>query len=98
MEASVSINDRHWPDVLGFAWMQTTAGPSPDSRQNGSGLGMAQITDVRRIHVHCHGHREHMGTSNLLMISTRLAETPLSAIQHNSPSELIKEVLWASTG
>ena len=47
MEASVSINDRHWPDVLAFAWMQTTAGPSPDSRQNGSGLGMAQIAVVR---------------------------------------------------
>jgi len=42
-------------------------------------------------------YREHMGTSDLLTISMRLAETPCSAIKHNSPSELIKEVLGAST-
>ena len=43
------------------------------------------------------GYREYMETTDLLVLSVRLAETPCSAIKYDSPSELIKEVLAAST-
>ena len=42
-------------------------------------------------------YRQGMGTTDLLALSMRLAETPCGAIKHNSPSELIKELLGAST-
>ena len=42
-------------------------------------------------------YRQGMGTTDLLALSMRLAETPCGAIKHNSPSELIKEILGAST-
>jgi hypothetical protein len=38
-------------------------------------------------------YRDHMDRGDLPSLSTRLAETPCSAIKHNSPSELIEELL-----
>lgn len=38
-------------------------------------------------------YRVHMDTGDLPALSMRLAETPCSAIKHNSPSELIEEFL-----
>ena len=42
------------------------------------------------------GYREYMDTADLLLLSMRLADTPCSPIKHNSPAQLIKEVLGAS--
>jgi len=39
------------------------------------------------------GYREHMETSDLVVLSMRLAETPCSAIKYNSPAQLLKECL-----
>jgi len=38
-------------------------------------------------------YREHMETSDLVVLSMRLAETPCSAIKYNSPAQLLKECL-----
>ena len=38
------------------------------------------------------GYREYLETSDLIALSMRLAETPCSAINHNSPARLLKEI------
>ena len=41
-------------------------------------------------------YREYRETTDLLVLSMRLAETPCSAIKYSAPSEMIKDVLRAS--
>jgi hypothetical protein len=43
------------------------------------------------------GYRKYLETSDLLVLSMRLADTPCSAIRHNSPARLIIEFIGAST-
>ena len=43
------------------------------------------------------GYREYMQTSDLLVLSMRLAETPCSAIKYDSPARLIKKMVGNST-
>ena len=38
------------------------------------------------------GYREYLETSDLITLSMRLSETPCSAIKHNSPARLLKEI------
>ncbi len=41
-------------------------------------------------------YREHMRTTDLLVLSMRLADTPCSAIKYESPVRLIKEIIAIS--
>lgn len=41
-------------------------------------------------------YREHLETSDLFVLSMRLADTPCGAIKHNSPDRLLKELLGSS--
>jgi hypothetical protein len=43
------------------------------------------------------GYRRHMETTDLLALSMRLADTPCSAIKHDSPGRLVKEIVGAPT-
>jgi hypothetical protein len=42
-----------------------------------------------------HGYRDHMETSELHVLSMRLADTPCSVIKHQSPERLLKELMAA---
>jgi hypothetical protein len=42
-----------------------------------------------------HGYRDHMETSELHVLSMRLADTPCSVIKHQSPERLLKELIAA---
>lgn len=42
-------------------------------------------------------YRDHMETTDLLVLSMRLSDTPCGAIKHNSPARLVKDVLGAPT-
>jgi hypothetical protein len=42
-------------------------------------------------------YRDPMQTSDLLVLSMRLTDTPCSAIEYNSPGRLLREVLGGAT-
>lgn len=39
------------------------------------------------------GYREYLESSDLMMLSMRLADTPCSPIKYNSPARLLKEIV-----
>ena len=43
------------------------------------------------------GYREYIGTTDLLVLSMRLADTPCSAIKYDSPARLLREITAVST-